>query len=304
LSFNLRLLNLFFGMCNGAAGLPRGLYELGFRAEAVEMRFTNADNRLVAPELIIASEQVHHTVLFEWKSGANTEADQLQRYSRITTGDLVAKALLTPGKCVVHDIAVIGKDEHRERIPMGIAEGGYTFPALVATPEGLEIILNEFHIPETDAVFRPILRVNWNTLPTTFFPVDADSELWEFAEHAIPLVLQDMQNGAARILANDVGKRIVPRWETMRPDYQKQLEDKIEAVIDQAARREFGANLRKNARAKARTHTPTWDVLENPLLGAADKRQRAWKAMLRQHRSLIAYFKDENRQEELPLNGE
>ena len=96
----------------------------------------------------------------------------------------------------VHDIAVIGKDEHRERIPIGIADGGYAFPVLVTTAEGLEIILNEFHLPQTDAVFRPIVEVDWETLPTTFFPVDADSELWEFAEHAIPPVLQDMQNGA------------------------------------------------------------------------------------------------------------
>jgi hypothetical protein len=258
LSFNLRLLNLFFGMCKGAEGLPRGLYELGFRAEAVEMRFTNADNRTVAPELIVASEQVHHTVLFEWKSGANTEADQLQRYSRVTTDDLVAKALLTRGKCTVHDIAVIGKDEHRQTIPIGIQNGGYNFPVLVVVANGLEILLDEFHVAATDAVFRPVLQVDWDTLPTTFFPVDADSELWEFAEHAIPPVLQDMQNDAARILANDIGKRIVPRWDTMRPEYQRQLEDKIEEVIDRAARREFTKYLRKNARAKARTHTPTW----------------------------------------------
>jgi len=303
LSFNLRLLNLFFGMCKGAGGLPRGLYELGFRVETVEIRFTNSDRRTVAPELIIASEQIHHTVLFEWKSGANTDTDQLQRYSRITTEDLVAKAYLTRGKCTIHDIAVIGKDEHRDRIPIGIEEGGYDFPVLVVVADGLETILNGFHVAETDAAFRR-LTVNWDTLPTTFFPVDADSELWEFAEHAIPLVLQEMQKGSPRVLANEIGKDIVPLWETMRPDYQGRLENKIEAVIDRAARREFSNYLHKNERAKARTHTPTWDVMENPLVGAADKRLKAWKAMLKQHKALVEYFKDEHRQEDLPLRGE
>src|SRR5713101_452057 len=81
LSFNLQLLNLFFGMCRGSHGLPRSLHDLGYIPELVESTFANSEDRPVVPDLVIASAQIHHTVVFEFKSGANTEADQLQRYS-------------------------------------------------------------------------------------------------------------------------------------------------------------------------------------------------------------------------------
>ena len=301
MSLNLRLLNLFLGMCKGAEGLPRGLYELGFKAEAVEFKFNNSENKAVVPELIIASEPIHHTVLFEWKSGANTEADQLHRYSKVTTDDLIARAYLAPGKCTIHDVAVVGRDEHRGTIPIGITDGGYDFPVLVTTPVGIETILNQFKVQQTDAIFRP-LAVNWDALPTAFFPLDAESELWEFAEQAIPHVLQEMQKGSPRVLANEIGKHIVPLWETMRADYRGLLETKIKNVLDRATRKEFNKNLRKNKKLKAKTGTPTWDILENPLVEAADKRHKAWKAMLRQQKALIEYFKDPNRQEDLELN--
>lgn len=301
MSFNLRLLNLFIGMCKGAAGLPRGLYELGFRAEAVEIHFTNSGGRRVAPELIISSEQIQHTVLFEWKEGANTEADQLQRYSRVTTADLVEKALLTPRKCRVHDLAIVGLDEHRARLPIGVGDGGYDFPVLVVVPNGIEPILNGFHVQETDDVFRPLLEVNWAMLPTAFFPLDAESELWEFAEHAIPHVLEAMQRGAPRILATDLANRMVPHWDTMRNEYKSLLLQKIEAVMDCAARKEFSKHLAKNTKAKKTTHTATWDVRDNPLVGEADKRHKAFRAMRKQQEKLIAYLKDPHRQEELAL---
>ena len=150
MSFNLLLLNLFIGMCKGAVGLPRDLYELGFRAEAVEL--SNSENKTVVPELLIASEPIQHTVLFEWKSGANTEAEQLQRYSKITSADLIARAYLAPGKCTLHDVAIVGKDEHRLTIPIGIQTGGYAFPVLIVTAAGIETICNQFKVIETDAV--------------------------------------------------------------------------------------------------------------------------------------------------------
>lgn len=65
---------------------------------------------------------------------------------------------------------------------MGIAQGGYTFPLLLVTDDGLAIHQNRFRPNETDAVFRPLLAINWADVPNHFFRVDVDSELWEFAE--------------------------------------------------------------------------------------------------------------------------
>jgi len=300
LSLNLQLLNLFFGMCRGTHGLPLTLHNLGYIPELVEASFNNSEDRPVAPELIIASAQIHHTVILEWKSGANTEADQLQRYSRVIPADLITKAYVHRSKCETHDVAVIGRDEHRLTIPIGIANPGYPFPVLVTTPQGMEIIHNTFSSAPTDAAFRPLV-INWDTLPTTFFPLDSDSALWEFAEHAIPYVLEDMVGGSPRILLDELGRRMVPLWSRMRPDYRGLLKTKIQEVMNHAAQSEFGTHLQRGT-ARGAIGAPHWDIINNPLVGAADKRQKAWKSMLKKHQALIDYYKNPVRQEMLELD--
>jgi hypothetical protein len=290
-------------LCKGTHGLPTTLRALGYIPEAVETTFSNSEDRLVAPELIIASAQIHHTVAFEWKSGANTEADQLQRYSRIVPQDLVAKAYIHVSKCATHDVAVIGTDEHRATIPIGVVNGGYVFPVLVTTTQGIEIIHNAFGNEPTDVAFRPLLRVNWSTLPTHFFPLDSDSELWEFAEQAIPFVLEAMANGAPNITQNDLGQKMFRQmWDRMRADYRGLLKQKIQQVMDQASRGQFSKHLERIVGGRS-GNQPSWGVLDNPLIGAADKRQKAWKVMLKKQQALIDYFKDEHRQEYLEIDG-
>ena len=96
----------------------------------------------------------------------------------------------------------------------------------MTTAVGVETVCNGFKVPQTDALFRP-LAVNWNTLPRSFFPLDAESELWEFAEHAIPHVLLEMQKGSPRVLANEIGRQIVPMWETIEPGTRGQLRRRL-----------------------------------------------------------------------------
>ncbi len=301
MSFNLQLLNLFFGMCRGTHGLPLALHNLGYIPELVEPSFNNSEDRLVAPDLVLASAQIHHTVVLEWKSGANTEADQLQRYSQVTPADLIAKAYIHRNKCETHDVAIIGRDEHRVRIPIGVVDGGFGFPVLVTTLQGIEIIRNAFSSAQTDAAFRD-LEVNWGTLPTTFFPLDNDSGLWEFAEHAIPHALEEMVKGSPRIMLDELGKRMIPLWDRMRPDHKGQLKQKIQRVMNRAAQVEFRIHFERGAMRGGAINTPHWNIIDNPLVGAADKRQKAWKAMLKKHQALIDYYRNPEGQEVLELN--
>jgi len=156
-NLNIALMNLFVGMCKGVAGLPRKFRELGYADKWIELRFANAEQEQVAPELIIASRQLGHTILFEWKSGQNTEADQLRRYARVTTADLRERAGLAVEETTSHDIAVIGRQEFADRFVSGIVQGGYTFPVLLASDDGLAIYRNRFVPNQTNAVFRPRL---------------------------------------------------------------------------------------------------------------------------------------------------
>lgn len=235
MSLNLRLLNLFLGMCKGAVGLPTNLRQLGDRETGIEMPFQNAGSEAVVPELIISSRNVHHSLLFEWKEGGNTEADQLRRYNGIIQQDLTQRAMLAADECATFNVTVIGVHEFRDRIALGVDNGGYTFPVLIVTDAGIELIRHGFAEPQTDAVFRPLLNINWDNAPTSFSPVDGSSELWEYAEQIIPFLLTRMEAGDTRIVAEDVAHHIIPLWDTANQNFSQQVAAKIVAVLTYAS---------------------------------------------------------------------
>lgn len=278
-NLNLALMNLFVGMCKGIAGLPRDFRDLQYVDKWIELRFANADQEQVAPELIVSSRRLNHTILFEWKSGPNFEADQLRRYSRVTQADLRERAVLSIEETGSHDVTVVGLQEHAERLTIGIEQGPYAFPLLLVTNDGLTIHQNRFQRNETDAVFRPLLAIDWGNVPNYFFPVDVDSELWEFAELAIPKALELMGKGEARILLRDL-EETIHCWNVLAPAYQGRLRTKLCDTLDRACQRDFEPYIRRNRdRGAGERLGRHWDIISNPIAGSSDKRQKEWKKM-------------------------
>ena len=290
-NLNLALMNLFVGMCKGLAGLPRDFRNLHYVDKWIELRFANTDQEQVAPELIVSSRRLNHTILFEWKSGPNLEADQLRRYSRVSQDDLRERAGLAVEETGSRDIAVIGLQEHAERLAMGIAQGPYTFPLLLVTEDGLAIQENRFQPNETDAVFRPLLAIDWGNIPNYFFPVDVDSELWQFAELVIPRALELMGNGESRILQSDL-EETVHCWNVLSPEYQRRLRTKLCDTLDRACQKQFEPYIRRNrvhgARERLGRH---WDIIENPIAGSSDKRAKEWKKLGSLYKQFVEFLR-------------
>lgn len=300
-NFNLQMMNLFLGMCRGVAGLPRDLRDLGYRDKWVEFKFANSRGEAVVPELVIASGRLKHTMLLEWKSGQNTDGDQLRRYAGVTPEDLRTRALLTAEESHAHDVVLIGLAEYEDRLVIAIDRDHHPFPVLVRDAEGLVPVRNGFRVGEADGVFRPKLLVDWGGVPTFLYPLDVASETWEFAEMVIPKVLEQMAQGAPRILLKEVAQAVVPCWGVVDRQHQQELEKKMFGVMDCACRRDFRAFFRRNKTAGSRTHTPTWDVVSNPLAGAPDRRQREWRGMRKRQEALIDFLRTGR---EVPEQGE
>jgi hypothetical protein len=304
LSLNVKLMNLFIGLCKGDPALSPQFRDLGYKEHAIELRFQNADGDAVVPELVIASRRIHNTLLFEWKSGPNTEADQLRRYSRVTNADLSQRAMLDRAACATHDITLVGLDEYRERLVQGIDNGGFPFPVLIVTEAGLEKIRNQFSEPATDALFQNTLDVDWSRAPMSYFPLDGDSEDWEYAEHVLPLVLTQMSDGSPRIVAVELARQLVPLFDIANPDFRKQVRRKIVTVLDYAERHEFAQFLRRNKAYESRGGSPAWEVVDNPILNEPDKRLKHWRQMKSRQSRVIAHFHGDEVQGELPLEIE
>lgn len=237
------MLNLWIGLTKDTAGLPRDLYALGYRVVRIERRFPNQDGELVHPELILESEPETHTLVLEWKSGANTDDDQLRKYSRISESDLRQRVPVPPDAAQSHDVTLVGKDEHGQRLAMGLDAGSYPFPLVVEDAEGLRLDKNSFSTGALNGVFNPRLEIDWAHAPESFIRVDPDSDSTDVAAVAVPQVITYMvQMEAAGVevqqLAQDMCKGY---WEFIDTPGRDGIKAKLSAVLEDACENEFGS---------------------------------------------------------------
>ena len=287
-NFNLNMLNLWIGLCRGEEGLPPDIRHLGYKDKWIELQFSNSENETVKPELIIASDRLRHTVLLEWKEGANTEQDQLRRYAGVASEDLVQKASLSPNETLAHDTCVLGLEKYADRLSIGVSQSGYSFPLLIIDEDGISLHVNEFTKQELSRVFDPKLPLDFSKVPTQFVPFDHNSEFWEIAEHVIPQIVEYMCRGAPRFTLKQVATDCMPVWQAvMAPGYKKELRTKIEQVIDDAARHEFRGHFKRHRSVKKRTHTPTWQITYNPNDLPFDKRSREYRKLSTLQRDFV-----------------
>lgn len=286
--FNLMMLNLWIGLCRGEAGLPPDIRHLGYKHKWIELQFSNSDGDSVKPELIIASDRAGHTVLLEWKRGANTEEDQLRRYGAVERIDLIERAYLSPQETLAHDTCVVGLKQHAERLVTGVSRSGQGFPLLIIEEDGISLRLNGFARQELSDVFDPKLLLDFSKVPTQLVPFDHNSEFWEIAEHVLPQVVQYMRRGEPRVTLDQVTTDCVPVWRVvMAPGYKKELRIRIQQVIDDAARNEFREYLKRDRRVKERTHTPTWRLTYNPHELPFDKRSREYRKLITRQQDFV-----------------
>jgi hypothetical protein len=287
LSFNLRMLNLVLGMCRGVKGLPTLLSDLGYQDLWVERSFRNTSEDEVKPELIVGSEQQHHTVLCEWKSGTSVDTDQLRRYAGVTQEDLRDRAFVPPTAAEQHDVAVFGLEEKTSAVALGVSEAGYSFPVLRVDRDGIALAANDFKVAELTRGFCPKLHIDMDAIPLAYVPFDAESLDWLVAQTCIQRIVELMRDKEPRLLLDDFVAKAYPLWHSTGEDYRGRLKAKVQAVLTELAQGELGHYLRWSKPAKAVTHVPTWIIQNNPASAPPKERPRQWKALTEASRNFV-----------------
>lgn len=247
-------------MCRGSHGLPKDLKSLGYGDKWIEYKFHNQDLDIVHPELIISSEKNKHTILLEFKSGLNTDDDQLKRYSRVTRSDIITKAFLPPLATNYYDIAIVGKYEYRDRLKIGVEKGGYPFPLILKMVNGLKLYYNQFQVTEINNIFQPLLKVNWKYIPRSFIPLNSESELWEIAELLLPIILKYLKDKRTTISIEDICKDSCITWDIMGTPGKDDFRSNLKKVLGQASRHEFRGIFRSGGRKFINL-----EIINNPL---------------------------------------
>ena len=295
-NFNLQMLNLWVGLCRGEAGLPSDLRALGFKAKWIELEFQNSKGSAVKPELIIASDQLGHALLMEWKEGQNADRDQLRRYADVTPGDLVQKAALSTQEAKSADTCLLGLDDHSPRLTISLDEAGLPFPLLSVASDGISLAHNRFAEPNLTDIFYPKLPIKMSRIPTQLIPFDHNSETWEIAERVMPQVVRYMTDGLPRFTLDQLAKDTVPVWDALlSDDYQRNLKVKIQQVVHDASRHEFAQYIRRDQPAAAKRGGPTWDITYNPTSLPFDKRTREFQKLKTLQADLIEALRTNKR---------
>jgi hypothetical protein len=285
LNFNLSMLNLWIGMCRGVSGLPGSLKALGYSDRYIEHRFQNDKREPVQPDLIISSEKINHTLLLEFKSGANTDEDQLKRYSNITKQNLVDQAYISRSAAVNHDVAIVGLDEFRERLKIGIDNVGYPFPLLVKNKEGLALDYNEFSVILLNSIFAPVLEIDWDKISTRFVPLDKESEPWEIAEVVIPKIMQFMTERRPRISLEELCQAVCETWGIMSSPGREDFQKKVREVLKEASYSNFSSYIKWNRSPEG------VEIIGNPLELDTDKRSGAYRKLLTAQKNFLEKLK-------------
>lgn len=299
-NFNLKMLNLWIGLCRGEIGLPKDIRMLGYKDKWIELEFQNSRSDHVKPELIISSDRIGHTVLFEWKEGGNTDSDQLNRYADISSNDLVSKAMLAPTEVATHDICVIGLIENKKRLEVGITKGNHMFPLLAVQDDGISLEVNAFKEKRLSSVFSPKLMIDFSLIPMHIIPFDNNSELWEIGECIVPQIVEYMSRNEPAFTIDQIATDCVPTWaRVMAPAYKKELKTKIIQVIDKAANDEFRSYIQRDVASASRVGMITWKIIYNPNSQTFDKRSREYKKLAKQQEKFITALKTGERRLQL-----
>ena len=253
---------------------------------------------------MLVSVPESHSLLLEWKSGPNFEPDQLRRYAGVKPDDLRLKASVPASAYTHHDCVLVGREDCRERLELGVTKAKCSFPLILVSDKGLALGLNSFGLPALSVAFTPMLGLDPRRAPTHFVPFDTESPDWIIAERVIQSVVEAMHKHMGRVTARGIAMKVLPFFEILAAKAQTAIVKDIDRVLKKAASMRFSAYLRHNKTASGSAGGPTFDIIANPLKLEADKRSREFHHLLRLQKEFIADLKmelDEGEQLKLPM---
>ncbi len=273
--FNMLMTNTFIALCKKIKGVPDSLRNLAYEIQGIESEFAIGDNKKCNPDMIVSSSQTMHTMILEFKSGANVPDEQKQKYSVINKDILLDYALMPIDHLDSFDIVYVCKEEHSQTIRQGLNETG--FAILLKMVDRIEASAETtLKSNDTDTVFRPLI-INWEQIPRSFYPFDKDCSNKLVATHVIQQVFEFMNAEKHGFIVDEVLEIVFPYWGKIGTHKKKELRQKAKKVIQKASIYEFNRFLQYN-RQQSRGSGPKFDIISNPFIDVLDK-PKIWKDM-------------------------
>ena len=236
-SLRLEAFNLLIGLCRGSPGLPRAIRRLGYRERWIPGaslgRPKGAD-----PVLVLSSAQMGHSMFVQVIPGKRVNLNDLDRYSEISAVHLRENTSLSKDETALHGVAVLGHRRHRESLRDGIGRSRISPTLLLRTGQGLVIDANPFPGQGLANAFRPVLAVDWDSVPLGWVPYDHGSHPAVIAQAVVPLAVARAARGRRQVEIAAICAEH-PMWGVAAARTRRRMRRKVAGVLRTAAENEF-----------------------------------------------------------------
>jgi hypothetical protein len=232
-----RLMNAIIGMCKKNINWVSVLADLGYDIQIIEQTMNTSTGDAVKPDVVAASNQLLHSLVFDAKGGITIDPDQLRRYSTMKPEDL-RWVSVWDRQHLQFNVCICDLLENHNLIKMSNTA---QFPMLTF---GSEILSKEgkFNVQKLNEVFQNPIDLTGKLPPLSYYPFSDMDETPYIAMHVIRAILSiTMKNIKSRsseiseekIITFDevVATKFNPVWKALSSEHKKALKAKIIEVI-------------------------------------------------------------------------
>lgn len=236
------LVNILASMTFDLPGYPRHFFETGYKIEFIEKEFdVTQDGRVreLKFDIVLNNYEKNHSLACECKSGG-TEADQLERYSKLSSDELVRVGGVSSADPALHthDITLVFNYINKDQISEETK--GYNFNGLSVLkdsekPTIIELMMGNFQDDDLAAYFTEPIR--YPNFVHEIFKVGGQTPLFKYvkliAAELVSMSVKGNESFEISDLAPGVTSSVPGLYNPARIGKQmrKDIEKKIERAL-------------------------------------------------------------------------
>ena len=159
-----RLINCVIGLCNKTDKWPSALRDVGYKVQLIEQTLKLHSGGVVVPDVVAVSNQCHHILIVDCKSGRNINSEQNERYSQLTSDVLFRFVDVHEPSKFNHKFCYADTQAHHANLKSHTEHPFVTFSADAIKGEG------DFGELQTNKNLHQTIRLDDMREPTNFYP--------------------------------------------------------------------------------------------------------------------------------------
>lgn len=235
-----KLMNAVIGMCKKNIGWTPILADLGYELQVIEQTMNTSSGDAVKPDIVVASNRLLHSLVFDVKGGITIDSDQLRRYSTMTKNDLLRWVSVFDREQLQFNVCICDLAENHALIKMANTHfPSLTFGSEQLTKEG------KFNRDKLNEAFNTPIDLKGKLLPLSYYPFSDEDDDCYIALHVVrallSIAIKNFKRGLSeisqeKIISFDdvVATRFNPVWKALSTEHKNTLKSKVTEVTRRA----------------------------------------------------------------------